>query len=51
MLAAGTTWLAVTAVPESARVPLPEAGSVTICTLESVSPSVSEKLKFAAENV
>ena len=51
MVAARITWLVVTFVPESARVPLPEAGSVTICTLESASPSVSEKLKFAAENV
>ena len=52
MFVAATTWFAVTGVPESARVPLPEAGSVMISTLSSVSPgSVSKKLKFAAANV
>ena len=52
MFVAATTWFAVTGVPESARVPLPEAGSVTILTFDNVSPgSVSKKLKSAAANV
>ena len=51
MFVAGTTWFAVTGVSESARVPVPEAGSVTILTFDNVSPSASEKLNSLAANV
>ena len=51
MFVAATTWFAVTGVSESARVPLPEAGSVTILTFDNVSPSASEKLNSLAMNV
>ena len=52
MFVAGTTWFAVTGVSESARVPLSEAGSVTILTFDNVSPgSASEKLNSLAANV
>ena len=52
MLVAGTTSSAATAVPESARVPLPEAGGVTIVTLASAAPaSASMKPKSSAVKV
>ena len=38
-------------MPESAKVPVPEAGSVTILTFDNVSPSASEKLNSLAANV
>ena len=50
MSVAATTWFAVTGA-ESARVPVPEAGSVTILTFDNVSPSASEKLNSLAVNV
>ena len=41
---------AETAAPSSVRLPLPDAGSVTILTLASASPSVSEYPKSPALN-